>query len=162
MASLSLERPARITLAVLQAAVALTAAGGGIALIIGSVTATSSSPVTPPVDFLAGSPFAGYLVPGVLLLAVIGGLHALAFLLTVRRSAWSALSAAIAAFGLLIWIFVQMVWIPFSPLQAAYEGAAIIELALVLVRLGVLDVLVQPHRTSSSAPAGRQAEISAR
>ncbi|MGN6742051.1 MAG: hypothetical protein ACTHJL_01975 [Amnibacterium sp.] len=150
-----LARPARITALVLAAAVALTAAGGGAALIAGSMVESSGAAIRPPDAFLAGSPFAGYLVPGLLLLIVVGGLHALAFAVQLRRSAWAPLATAVAAFGLLIWIFVQMIWIPFSPLQAAYEAFAIGELALLLVQYGVLDVLA-PRREVARRAASRQ------
>lgn len=137
--------PARAADLVVHAAVALTAVGGGVALIAGAITATSSGSIKPPDTYLAGSPFTGYLVPGLLLLLVVGGLHAVAFVLGLRRSRWAPLATAVAAFGLLIWIFVQMVWIPFSPLQAVYEAVGIVELALLLVQLGLLDPLVTVH-----------------
>ena len=146
--------PARSALLVLQAVVALTAAGGGTALIVGALASTASGAITPSDAYLEGSPFTGYLLPGVLLLVVIGGFHAVAFVAGLRRSPWAPLAAAAAAIALLTWIFVQMIWIPFSPLQAVYEGAAILELGLLLVRLGVLDVVASGrHRAVTPAPA---------
>lgn len=145
--SSALAGPARTTDLVVSAVVALTATGGGVALIVGALAATTSGSIKPPDSYLTGSPFTGYLVPGLLLLLVVGGIHALAFVLGLRRSPWARLATAVAAFGLLIWIFVQMVWIPFSPLQAAYEAAAIVELALLLVQLGLLDQIVDRGRS---------------
>ena len=46
--------------------------------------------------------------------------------------------AAVAGCGILIWIFVQMIIIPFSFLQAAYFGAGLLELVLALLLLDVL------------------------
>jgi hypothetical protein len=121
---------ARVALLILQAAVGATAVPGGLAVSIGA---------TPSLSYLAGSPFSSYLVPGLLLMAVVGGLHLLAFALVLRRSRWAWFVSATAAFGMLIWIFVQMVIVPFSPLQAVYEAVAIAEIGLILVRFGVLD-----------------------
>jgi hypothetical protein len=148
-----LARTARITALIVSAAVAVTAVGGGIALVIGSLTPAAPGTITPSPGYLAGSPFSGYLVPGLTLLLGIGGLHALAFVATLRRSGWAPLAASVAAFALLIWIFVQMLWIPFSPLQAVYEAAGVAELALLLVQLGVLDM---PHRAATEATHGRR------
>jgi hypothetical protein len=146
--------PARLALLVLQAVVALTAAGGGTALVAGALVSTTSGAITPSDAYLDGSPFTGYLLPGVLLLVVIGGFHAAAFVAGLRRSPWAPLAAAAAAIALLTWIFVQMIWIPFSPLQAVYEVVAMVELGLVLVQLGVLDVVAsRRHRIPTPLPA---------
>jgi hypothetical protein len=142
-----IQRAARIVQLVVLAAVALSAAAGGVALVVGSLVATGSS-IVPSLDYLAGSPFSSYLVPGLILLLVVGGLHASAFGALLRRSRLASIAIAVAACGLLIWIFVQMTVIPFSPLQAAYEAAAIIELALLLVQRGVLDDLRRPAEPS--------------
>lgn len=45
---------------------------------------------------------------------------------------------AVAGFGLLIWIFVQMMFIPFSPLQAIYFAAGLAEVGFVLLGLGLV------------------------
>ena len=149
-----LAAPARVALLVLQPTVALTAAGGGTALIVGALASSSAGSLTPSDAYLEASPFTGYLLPGVLLLVVIGGFHAAAFFAGIRRSPWAPFVGAAAGMALLTWIFVQMIWIPFSPLQAVYEGAAILELGLLLVRLGVLDVVASGrHRAVTPAPA---------
>lgn len=154
--------PARTADLVVSAVVALTAIGGGVALIVGALVPTTSGSIKPPDSYLAGSPFTGYLVPGLLLLLVVGGLHALAFVLGLRRSPLGRLATAVAAFGLLIWIFVQMVWIPFSPLQAAYEAAGIVELALLLVQLGLLDQVVHPGGSTDADRDRRRSVLAAR
>lgn len=126
----------RIPLLVLQVLVALTAAAGGLALALGP--SIGSLGITPPTDLLEGSPFDSYLGPGLILLVVVGGSHLLAFLLLLRRHRWAPAAAAVAGCGIVIWIFVQMVIIPFSFLQAAYFGAGLLELVLVLLLLDVL------------------------
>lgn len=131
----------RIPLLMIQGFVALTAFAGGAALIAGSVSPDAGLAIVPPPEYLQGSPFDSYVVPGVILAMVLGGVHLVAFVMLVRRHRWAHFTAAAAGFDALIWIFVQMVYIPFSPLQAVYFLAGIAELGLLLVGLGVLRPL---------------------
>jgi len=131
-----MKRWIRITLTVLSAAIGVTAVAGGLALIIGALTAASGG-VVPPRAYLGGSPFTTYVVPGLILAVVVGGTHLTASVLVGRERPSGAFATAVAAFGLLIWIFVQMMFIPFSPLQAAYFVAGLGELGLVLLGLGL-------------------------
>ena len=77
-------------------------------------------------------------MPGLLLAVVVGGTQAIAFLLGLRRSSFGLLAAAVAAIGLLIWVFVQMMFIPFSILQAVYFAFGIAEVGLILLALGII------------------------
>jgi hypothetical protein len=43
----------------------------------------------------------------------------------------------VAGYSILIWIFVQMVFVPFSVLQAVYFAAGLAELGLLLQLLGL-------------------------
>lgn len=126
----------RVTLLVVTAFTALTAAAGGGALMWGSLSG-GSSPIIPPGEYLQGSPFTGYLVPGTLLLVGIAGTHAVAFLACLRRRRWAPLAVVVAGYACLVWIFVQMVFIPFSALQALYFGIGCLELGLTLLALRV-------------------------
>ena len=128
----------RVSLLTIQGFVALTAFAGGTALVVGSLNSGLDSALVPPIEYLEGSPFRSYVIPGVLLGAVLGGVHLVAFLMLLRRHRWSHFISAAAGFGALIWIFVQMVFIPFSPLQAVYFLAGLAELGFVLLGLGVL------------------------
>jgi hypothetical protein len=134
------QRATRITLLVVEAFVAVTAFAGGIALIVGSMMPDVSMVITPPVEMLEGSPFSSYLVPGVVLALVLGGVHAVAFVLLQRRRPSALLMGAAAGYAALIWIFVQMTIIPFSVLQAAYFIAGAVELGLVMLLLGLLPL----------------------
>jgi len=136
----------RITLSVLTAVVGLTAVAGGAALIFGAVASSTLGGAVPDRSFLGGSPFTSYLVPGLVLAVVVGGTQLLAAVLVGRDSRSGPVAAAVAGFGLLIWIFVQMMFIPFSLLQAAYFAAGLAELGLVLLGLGLLrrDPVVTP------------------
>ena len=132
------QRFARLGLLITTLVVGLTALAGGAALIAGSVEASLATVLTPPVGYLDGSPFDSYLIPGVILGVVLGGVHLAAFVLVFRRHDRWILAGAIAAFDALIWIFVQMMFIPFSFLQAFYFALGLAEVGLVMLALGVL------------------------
>lgn len=134
------QRVTRSSLLVLQAFVAVTAAGGGVALILGALDPQLATVLSPPAVYLQSSPFSSYLLPGLLLAVIVGGSQAVAFLLGLRRHALDVPAAAIAAIALLIWVFVQMIFIPFSFLQALYFAFGIAELCLILLTLGILSV----------------------
>ncbi|MGL4255023.1 MAG: hypothetical protein ACRCSL_01740 [Microbacterium sp.] len=133
-----------VGLLVLQAVVATTALMGGAALVVGAVIPELATVLSPPTPYLEGSPFSSYLVPGLILGLVVGGLHAVAFALGVRRNDLSLLAAAVAAIALLIWVFVQMAFIPFSFLQAIYFAIAVAETILILLALGILQSITSP------------------
>ena len=138
--SMDTRRATRITLLLVEAFVAVTAFAGGLALIVGALMPDLSMVVTPPVEYLEGSAFSSYLVPGLVLALVLGGIHAIAFVLLSRRRPSALLAGATAGYAALIWIFVQMMLIPFSFLQAAYFIAGAVELGLVMLLLGLLPV----------------------
>ena len=128
----------------IQALVAVTALAGGIALIAGSLSPGAAGAITADPSFLAGSPFADYLIPGILLAVVIGGMHAASFVLTLRRVGAALFVSAATAFGMLIWIFVQIAIIPFSPLQAVYFALGLAECGLIMVALGLFAPVTAP------------------
>ncbi|WP_433874527.1 hypothetical protein [Sinomonas atrocyanea] len=127
----------RITLGVLTAVGGVTALAGGATLVWGSLSVSRVDWATPPETMLVGSPFSSYLVPGLLLALVIGGTQITAAAMLLRRARGAALATAVAGYGLLIWIFVQMIVIPFSPLQAIYFAWGAAEVGLLLVALGL-------------------------
>ena len=134
----------RIPLLVLQALLTLTSWAGGLALMFGP--SLGSFGITPPAALLEGTPFDSYLLPGLILFGVVGGTHLVAFVLLRRWHPAAAAAASVAGCGLLIWVFVQMVIIPFSFLQAVYFGCGLLELVLVLLLLDVLN----PRWTAAS------------
>jgi hypothetical protein len=146
-----MNKPLRRALLITQAFVALTAFAGGVALIVGSMSSELSSVLVPPADYLEGSPFTGYLVPGLLLALVLGGVHAVAFAALLTSHRFAVPIAAAAGFACLIWIFVQMIYIPFSFLQALYFGAGLLQLGLVLIALGILESGLTPTPSAHAA-----------
>ncbi|MGN8551356.1 UNVERIFIED_CONTAM: hypothetical protein OHV15_02080 [Microbacterium sp. SLM126] len=141
-------RATGVSLLVLQAIVAASALAGGAALVLGALVPDLATVLSPPAAYLDGSPFSSYLVPGLILGLVVGGTQAVAFLLGVMRDQLTLIAAAVAAIALQIWVFVQMVFIPFSFLQAIYFAVGIAEVALILVALGILRAIIR-------SPGGR-------
>jgi peptidoglycan/LPS O-acetylase OafA/YrhL len=137
---LTVPKAARLGLLIAQSFVALTATAGGIVLVVGALIPETATVLSPPGEYLANSPFDSYLVPGLVLALIIGGTHALAFVLEFRRIRWGMLAAAVAAFAVLIWIFVQMLFIPFSFLQALYFLLGLAEAGLVMLALGIAEI----------------------
>jgi peptidoglycan/LPS O-acetylase OafA/YrhL len=95
------------------------AIGGGIALL----TDPSGANIGMSVNLLSGSPFADFLIPGIVLLGVLG-LYPLAVLWGVwRRERWARAGSAVLGLALVIWIGVQISVIGYSsrpPLQLVY------------------------------------------
>jgi len=116
---------------------------GALSAFAGSVLAVGWNGAGVPLAYLATSPFTSYVVPGLVLGLLVGGTQlAAAVALQARRGA-ALLLSAVAGFGMLIWIFVELALIRhYSWLQAAYFGLGALELILVLVLLGIIPALV--------------------
>lgn len=127
---------ARRTVMGLLAFGAVSAAGGAV---LGTVFGGAGVPLA----YLAGTPFDSYLVPGLILGIVVGGTQTAALVGLLRRSTWALGASAIAGFGLIIWIFVEMAVIgEYSFLQAIYFGCGVSEILAVTVLLGIAPRLV--------------------
>jgi len=147
----------RIPLIAVTAFVAVTALGGGLTLALSSIFIGIRGDFLPPASYLDGSPFASYLIPGLALLILVSAPHFVAMTAVIGRWDWAPLTVAFGGFACVIWIFVQMIFIPFSWLQALYFTTGLIELGLVLVVLGVLDPLFGRRRRHTQArPASTQ------
>jgi uncharacterized membrane protein len=99
-------------------------AGGGAALI--------ADVMGMPTEYLAGSPFDSYLVPGLILLLVLG-IFPLAVVVGMwRADRWAWYGSFAVGCGLLIWLLVKITIIPFDVLQVAFGvvGLAIVVLTL--------------------------------
>lgn len=116
---------------ILQAAVAVSALLSGAYMI----AFPSGGPAGMPLDMLKGSPFDDFFWPGVILFAVIGGGHAAAALMTIRRLRIRGLAGAVMGIGLMIWIFVQVTMI------GGGHGLQILYFALGAAEVG-LSVLI--------------------
>lgn len=154
-------RIARIALLSSLAFVAVTALAGGVVLILGSLSQDVPYTIVPSGDYLSGSPFGSYLLPGLALIALVAAPHGWAFSALLRRRPAAEFLSSAAGFACLIWIFVQMVYIPFSPLQAVYFVLGLLELGLTLLLLGVVDFAGHPRRSTAVTLDGHQSSARA-
>jgi hypothetical protein len=113
-------------LGVLQVLIGLGAVGGGLGLVMDP----SGGNLGIPLELLEDSPFATYLIPGIVLLTVngLGSLAGAAASFRGYRYAGKA-AMALGAF-LVVWIVVQAYWIGVRWLHALYLGLGALELVL--------------------------------
>ncbi|MFN8486249.1 MAG: hypothetical protein U0350_01575 [Caldilineaceae bacterium] len=100
--SLSKRRGVRVALFMIDLFVALTAIGGGIALVAGLEANRF------PLDWLWGTPFSSYVIPGLILAVVVGGSAAVAAAAMLRRPPVGALASLVAGLILMGWIIGEL------------------------------------------------------
>lgn len=119
---------------------------GCVSAVGGAVLAIAFNGAGVPLTYLEGSPFRSFLIPGLILGVVVGGTQLGAAVALIIRQRWSLLICAIAGFGMIIWVFVELaIILTYSFLQTLYFGLGMLELILVLILLGVL-----PHAELAS------------
>ncbi len=129
---------------------------GAFSAISGGVLGVFANGAGVPLAYLQHTPFASYLVPGLLLGVVIGGTQFTAAILLHRGNRYGFSAAAVAGFGMIIWIFVELAVISeYSPLQAVYLAVGVGELLLVLLALGLLAPVVRGLQTTPPEPTIR-------
>ena len=142
----TLHRTARWALVVVSAFNALSAVGGGVAIL-------ATGGLGMPLSMLSSGPFSSFTGPGLILLIVIGGTQTAATVLLLRRRQSARAWAAVAGFGMIIWIFVETGIIAgISWLQVLYFATGVLQLALVLALLGIVAWL--PRQDVAPARAG--------
>lgn len=92
----------RVLLFITDLFVALTAVGGGIALVAGLEANRF------PADWLKGTPFASYVIPGLILAVIVGGSAALAAVFMLRSPASGALASMLAGAVMMGWIVAEI------------------------------------------------------
>ncbi|MCU1506352.1 MAG: hypothetical protein QOG18_1732 [Microbacteriaceae bacterium] len=134
-------RLATIALKILTIFGALSAFGGAVIALSGGGGV--------PTSYLDGSPFASFVIPGLILGIVVGGTQTVAVVALFQRRSWAPLSCAIAGFGMTIWIFAELAIIgEYFWLQTLYFGLGILELAFVLALLGAVPSTIRPQAAS--------------
>ena len=124
---LTLTKTIRILSIMTSLFLAITAFGGGIQLLTGFYV--------PPVEMLAGSPFADYTIPGLVLGLIVGGSALTADVLLIRKNKFSSLASASAGVIVMTFEFVEVLVIGFP------EGAAGF-MQLLYFGLGIIIVVV--------------------
>jgi len=117
----------RIALAALQLLIGISAIAGGVALI----AQPDGGLLDLPVEWLVNSPFEVHLVPGILLLVLIGVTTDVSAVLTFIRFPYAGELAIALGAVLMIWIVMQIWWIGLTHwLQPLYFGLGFLEMAL--------------------------------
>jgi hypothetical protein len=127
------KRPGTVTaLLVLLAVQAAGAIGGGIGLV-----QDPDDNIGLPVSLLEGTPFNDYLIPGLILLIVVGLFPLVVLYGLARRRKWGWWLAVAAGAGLVIWIITEAALLGYLPgsgigLQIAFGlvGVAVLVLTL--------------------------------
>lgn len=117
---------------------------GAVSAFGGGVLGAASNGGGVPLSYLDGTPFTDYLVPGLVLGAVIGGTQLAGAIGLLRRTSWALIATVVAGFGMMIWIFVEIALIrQYSDLQSIYFTLGALELILVYALLGLASTLVR-------------------
>lgn len=132
---------------------------GALSALGGAVLGVVANGAGVPLEYLQGTPFTSYVIPGLILGVVIGGTQGAAAVLTQLRHPYSRIVASVAGFGMTIWIFVELVITGYSWLQIVYFALGIAELVLVLVLSGVLDAAMQKRPGWRAAKATRRPAV---
>ncbi len=114
---------------------------------IGLVFDPSGSAVGIPLEFLASSPFSNYLIPGLILLIVLGVFPLVVGVGLFRHRSWSLSGSLIVGVGLVIWIGVEI-------LMIGYHGRPPLQLVYGILGLVILIVAAREVRAASNEYAG--------
>ncbi|HEX7604650.1 MAG TPA: flavodoxin domain-containing protein [Polyangiaceae bacterium] len=138
--------PSRAAIVSLCLAAGLTAMGGGAVL----VASPDGSLLQMPLWMLEHSPFHDFLVPGLLLLLVVGAGNTWSAMLHLRRSDNAPMASAVTGMGLVVWILVEIAMLrSFHPLQAAY----------LLLGVAITGVSFRSIRAMFPKPSGAGREL---
>lgn len=134
---------------VLSICLVVMLAFGSVSSIVGSVFVIAADGAGLPQSYLTGTPFDSYLIPGLILGVVVGGTQVVGAVAVLARWRSALVLSAVAGFGMVIWIFVELAVIDeYSWLQTPYFVLGIAQLATVIALTGVAPRLVAPWRAS--------------
>ncbi len=103
----------------------------GITAAIGGIQLIRTNGMGMPIDWLSKSPFPNFIIPGFILLFIVGGSSLLAAFLQLKKHKYAIEASVTAGFGILIWIFTELMMIPHASfLQVIYFALGILILIL--------------------------------
>lgn len=116
---------------------------GGISLVL----SPSGAMLRMPVSMLKGSPFENYLIPGLILLLLLGVLPGFLVYALIAKPSWKSIAifnvykgihwawtySVYLGIMLVIWILVEIVWIDYDFLQTVYGLIGVVILILCLL-----------------------------
>jgi len=110
---------------ILQAFIGVGAVVYGLLLIFDP----SGNKASLPLELLSNSPFANYLIPGILLFLVNGVGNVVSSVLSFTKSTYAGYAGILFGLALIVWIFVQVMLIGYASwLQPFYLVLGILEL----------------------------------
>lgn len=86
-----------------------------------------------PFEYIENTPFHNYLIPGIVLFAFNGVGSCIAGVLALRHYRYAGEIAVVFGIGLMVWIIVQVQFIPFHWMHALYLLLGLAELVLGLM-----------------------------
>ena len=107
---------------------------GGVAGGLSLVLRPDGSIMQMPASYLDGSPFPDFLIPGLILLLVLGVLPLVAVAGLWMRRRWAWYAAFIVGCALMIWILVEITIVPFSWLQPAFGVVGVLIFAVSVLK----------------------------
>ncbi|MCI2957231.1 hypothetical protein MN032_05965 [Agromyces atrinae] len=126
-------RPRRFVRVILAGLAGFTLVGA----LVGMVGLTVGGGMGMPPEWIEGSVFSSYVVPGVILGVVVGGSQALALIAQYRRLrlAWGLHAAA--GLVLMVWIFIEIaIMLEWAPLHGIFFAAGFVQTVVAVLALG--------------------------